>query len=46
MLFEAADLLKLTEGAGISVLIGHQRRHSSLVQKARELVTVPWPEIN
>eukprot|EP00435_Cladocopium_sp_Y103_P031429 s2430_g7.t5 len=38
-LASALKLLDITESAGVSVLIGHQRRHSKLVQKARELVT-------
>lgn len=38
-LASALKLLDIMESAGISVLIGHQRRHSKLVQKARELVT-------
>ncbi|CAJ1437955.1 unnamed protein product, partial [Effrenium voratum] len=38
-LASATELLSLTDKAGITVLVGHQRRHSRLVQKARELVT-------
>eukprot|EP00928_Gymnodinium_smaydae_P038823 TRINITY_DN26682_c0_g2_i1.p1 TRINITY_DN26682_c0_g2~~TRINITY_DN26682_c0_g2_i1.p1 ORF type:complete len:446 (+),score=99.26 TRINITY_DN26682_c0_g2_i1:108-1445(+) len=33
------ELLRLAEAEGIEVLVGHQRRHSPLVQRARELVT-------
>ncbi|CAE7420799.1 unnamed protein product [Symbiodinium natans] len=36
---KASELLSLTEQAGVVVLIGHQRRHSRLVKRARHMVT-------
>lgn len=38
-LASAVELLGITEAAGMEVLVGHQRRHSSYVRRARELVT-------
>lgn len=38
-LASALRLVELAERAGVAVLVGHQRRHSALVQRARELVT-------
>mmetsp|Transcript_14438 Transcript_14438/g.46226 ORF Transcript_14438/g.46226 Transcript_14438/m.46226 type:complete len:432 (-) Transcript_14438:297-1592(-) len=35
----ALELVQTAEHAGVAVLVGHHRRHSSLVKKARELVT-------
>lgn len=35
----AVELLGITEAAGVDVLVGHQRRHSSFVRKAKEIVT-------
>mmetsp|Transcript_6323 Transcript_6323/g.11564 ORF Transcript_6323/g.11564 Transcript_6323/m.11564 type:complete len:422 (+) Transcript_6323:40-1305(+) len=38
-LASASELLRITDDAGVDVLVGHQRRHSQLVRRARELVT-------
>ncbi|CAE6938227.1 bbp-1 [Symbiodinium sp. CCMP2592] len=35
----AAELLSVTDSAGVVVLVGHQRRHSRLVKRARQVVT-------
>jgi predicted dehydrogenase len=35
----AIQLVEAAEKAGVKVLVGHQRRHSAFVTKARELVT-------
>lgn len=35
----ATKLVALAEAAGVQVLVGHQRRHSAFVRRARELVT-------
>jgi len=35
----ATKLVALAEAAGVHVLVGHQRRHSAFVRRARELVT-------
>eukprot|EP00930_Biecheleria_cincta_P027102 TRINITY_DN1903_c0_g2_i1.p2 TRINITY_DN1903_c0_g2~~TRINITY_DN1903_c0_g2_i1.p2 ORF type:complete len:472 (+),score=102.77 TRINITY_DN1903_c0_g2_i1:124-1539(+) len=35
----AVKLLNITEAADVVVLVGHQRRHSAYVRRARELVT-------
>lgn len=35
----AVKLLNITEAANVVVLVGHQRRHSASVRRARELVT-------
>jgi len=38
-LVAAMRLVQLAEEAGVEILVGHQRRHSAFVRRARELVT-------